>query len=169
MGEDSVSRMLRTKQKHQRIWTRDCLDSKRRTREGSVWSVRQGATHLAAKPSGVDWGYEREGAGSAAGGGRCLAEESGKGSEVGPDISEEDEGLGAGLSVDGESFEAPTLEGGVAALGSVACTVVELFPGWGTEGDVADKATRCVGVEGEANVEDLTVFGVRVQMRALSG
>ena len=99
---------------------------------------------------------------SDAGGGCCLAEESNQSGEVGPDIGEENEGLGAWLTIDGKAFKVPALASGVAALGGVAGAVVEPLPGWRTDCDVADETTGSVVVEGEPHVENLTVVGVGV-------
>jgi hypothetical protein len=116
-----------------------------------------------------DRGYEGERTISDAGGGRCLPEEPDQGGEVGPDICEEDEGLAARLAIDGKPFETPALEGGVAALGGVAGAVVEPLPSGRTEGDVADEAARPIVFEEEANVENLAVVGVGVEVGAFGG
>ena len=116
-----------------------------------------------------DSGCEGERTVSDAGGGRCLAEEPNQGGEVGPDIGEEDEGLAAGVTIDGKPFETPALEGSVAALGGVTGAVVELLPSRRTDGDVADEAARSIAFEGEANVENLAVVGVGVEVGAFGG
>ena len=81
-----------------------------------------------SKATKRDNDYEVERGVSDAGSRRCLAEESNQGGEVGPDVGEEDEGLGAWLTIDGKAFKVPALAGGVAALGGVASAVVEPLP-----------------------------------------
>ena len=60
-------------------------------------------------------------------------------------------------------------EGRVAALGGIAGTVIEALPGRRTDSDVADEATRPVFFEGEANIENLTVLGVGMEIGTLGG
>jgi hypothetical protein len=122
-----------------------------------------------SKATKRDNDYEIERGVSDAGSRRRLAEESNQGSEVGPDVGEEDEGLAAWLTIDGKTFKVPALAGGVAALGGVASAVVEPFPGWRADGDVANEATGSVVLEGEPDVENLAVDGVGVEMRTLGG
>lgn len=101
------------------------------TRAATVLDFGHQAGGNAPRSKASRWGrgYEgREGT-SGAGGSGGLAEEPGQGSEVGPDVGEEDERLAAGLTIDGKALEVPALESGVAALGSVAGAVVETFPG----------------------------------------
>ena len=134
----------------------------------SLNSGRQaGVKGPGSKATKRDNGYEIERGMSDAGSRRCLAEESNQGGEVGPDVGEEDEGLGAWLAIDGKAFKVPALAGGVAALGGVASAVVELFPGWRADGDVADEATGSVVVEREPDVENVAVVGVGVEVGAL--
>ena len=116
-----------------------------------------------------DSDYKVERKVSGAGGGRCLAEEPNQGSEVGPDVGEEDEGFATGFTIDGKAFEIPALEGGVATLGGVAGAVVEPLPSWRAEGDVADEATGSVVFEREGNVENLAVVRIKVEVGAVSG
>ena len=114
-------------------------------------------------------GYEAGKAGSGASSSRRLAEEPRQSGEVGPDVSEKDEALGTRLAVDGKAFEAPVLEGGITAFGSIAGAVVEAFPGGGADGDVADETTGPVVFEEEAHVENPSEVGVGVEMWALGG
>jgi len=136
-----------------------------------VFKVEHQAGGNAPRSRATRWGngYEAVGALSGAGGGGGLAEEPGKGGEVGPDVGEEDEGLAPRLSIDGEALEVPALEGGVAALAPVAGAVVEPFPGGGADGDVTNEAARAVVFEGEPHVDHLTVGGIGMEMGALGG
>ena len=112
-------------------------------------------------------GYEGVKASSDAGGSRSLPEESSQGGEVGPNIGEEDEGLAARLTVDGQTFEAPVFEGCIATLGGIAGAVVKTFPGRRTDSDVADEATGCIIWEAETDIEDLSIVGL--EMGTLGG
>ena len=58
-------------------------------------------------------------------------------------------------------------EGRVAALGGVAGTMIETLPSWRTDGDVTDETTSPVIFEREANVENLTVLGVSMEIGTL--
>lgn len=168
MGKDGLSRVLKTKQKHWQNW-QSSNQSENLEGIGREIERQAGGNAPRGKATRRDKGYQAESAKSGTGSSRRLSEEPSQGGEIGPDIGEEDEGLAAGLSVDGEAFEEPLFEGRVATLGGVASTVIEAFPGWRTDGDVADEAASPVFFEGEANIENLTVVGVGVEIGALGG
>jgi hypothetical protein len=58
-------------------------------------------------------------------------------------------------------------EGRVAALGGVAGTMIETLPSWRTDGDVTGETTSPVIFEREANVENMTLLGVSMEIGTL--
>ena len=74
-----------------------------------------------------------------------LADQAGHGGEVEPEVGLEDGGGGSRQAVDGGPFEIPGLEGGVASLHGVTCTVVEAFPGRGADREITYQAGVAIG------------------------
>jgi hypothetical protein len=69
------------------------------------------------------------------------------------------------FTIDGQTFETPAFEDGVAIFGGVPCAVIEAFPGRGTERDVAHQADGAV-LKGFTHIDDLAEGEVRVEIRA---
>ena len=78
--------------------------------------------------------------------------QAGQGSQGVKDIGEEDCSFGPQQPKDGKAFEAPGLEGCIAAFHGIAGAVIEGLPGRRTHGDIADQAQRAVG-EGFGNID----------------
>ena len=89
-------------------------------------------------------------------GGGCFSDQASQGSQVEPDIGLKGERLAPEVTVDGQSFEVPAFEGGVATLGGVAGAVVDTFPGRGAHGDVSHQADGAI-FEALAHVDELAV------------
>ena len=81
-------------------------------------------------------------------------------SQVVPDVGLEDKGLVSGLTVAGQPFETPGLEGGVASFDGVASAVVESFPGGRAHREVTYQAEGVIGREAFGDVDDAAVGGV---------
>lgn len=125
---------------------------------------RQGVTHHAGEclrgvveVGGLSGGRVRSGAC----GGGCFSDQASQGGQVEPDVGLEGECLAPEVAVDGQSFEVPAFEGGIASLGGVAGAVVEAFPGWGAHGDVSHQADGVI-LEALSQVDELTVGMVEV-------
>jgi len=90
-----------------------------------------------------------------------LSDQASQGGQVEPGVGLKGERLVPEVAVDGQSFEIPAFEGGVASFGSVAGAVVEAFPGWGVHGDVSHQADGVI-LEALSHVDELTVGMVEV-------
>jgi hypothetical protein len=95
-----------------------------------------------------------------------LADQASEGDEGIPSIGLEGQSLGAFHTKDGEAFEAPAFEGGIAAFDGIASAVIEGFPGWGTHGDIPHQADGAIG-EMLGDVDDATDGVLVVLVRAL--
>jgi len=65
--------------------------------------------------------------------------------EVAPDIGQHDQGSAAWEAKEGETFQAPGLEGGVASFRGIARTVVEGFPHGAAYPDITHQADGTIG------------------------
>jgi len=94
--------------------------------------------------------------------------QAGQGGQVGPDVSQEDEGFPSWQAIDGQAFKFPVFDGGIATFGGIASTVIEAFPGGRTDGDVTHEADGVIG-ETFTHVDDLSVGMISGLKGALVG
>jgi hypothetical protein len=101
---------------------------------------------------------------SRASSGGGFSYQAGQGGQVEPDVSLKGKRLAPEVAVDGQSLEAPPLEGGVASLGGISGAVVEAFPGRSAHGDVSYQADGAIPSTGSghrfealAQVDELAV------------
>ena len=131
-------------------------------RGGAVGSLRLGATQAGGKQGGarqtrrVGVARARGGRSEDGSGGSRLPYQAGQGCKGGPGVGEIGQGFGSRLAVDGQAFQVPAFEGGIAAFRGVACTVVEAFPGGCADGQVSGQADRAVG-EALADVDNASM------------
>ena len=88
------------------------------------------------------------------------------GGEIVEHIGQEDEGSDARQAIDGQAFEAPVFESGVAAFNSIPGAVVELLPGVPTDKNISDQADRSIG-ETFSDVDDAAMGVVGELVRAV--
>ncbi len=88
--------------------------------------------------------------------------------EVAPDIGQHDQGLVAREPKEGETFQAPGLESGVASFRGIARTVVERFPHGAADPDITNQADGTIG-KALAHIEQEAAGAVGVEVWASEG